>query len=73
MEKKCFKKRGVLEVGAATLLKLIRNASFRYKKNCNRGFLCEQPNIASQHVQFFFKYTENFRSKFGKVVFLDET
>lgn len=71
--KENLKIRGVLEIGLESLSKLIKKLGFRYKKDCNRRFLCEQPQIVSQRVQFLKKYTENYKSKFRKVVFLDET
>ena len=33
--KESFKKQGVLEAGAATLSKLLRNLDVRYTKDCN--------------------------------------
>ena len=67
-----LKNRGILEIGLKSS-KLVKMLGFRYKKDCNRRFLCELPQIPSQRVQFLKKYTENQILKFRKVVFLDET
>ena len=50
--KENLKIRGVLEIGLESLSKLIKKLGFRYKKDCNRRFLCEQPQIVSQRIQF---------------------
>lgn len=63
----------MLDIGLRSLGELIKKLGFRYKKDCNRRYLCELPRIASERVQFLRKYVENYESKFRKVVFLDET
>ena len=50
--KENLKIRGVLEIGLESLSKLIKKLGFRYKKDCNRRFLYEQPQIVSQRIQF---------------------
>lgn len=71
--KDALKRRGIIEIGLGSLSKLIRSLGFRYKRDCNRRYLCEQPQIISQRVQFLRRYTENYSATFRKVIFLDET
>ncbi|XP_050294741.1 uncharacterized protein LOC126734938 isoform X1 [Anthonomus grandis grandis] len=68
-----LKQRGTLEIGLSALSKLIKSIGFRYKKDCNRRYLCELPNIVSQRIGFLRQYTQNEKSKLRKVVFLDVT
>ena len=68
-----LRNREILHISLPTLSKLLKNIGFKFKTECNRRFLCEQPNIIFKRVNFLTKYNDHLNEGLRDTVFLDET
>lgn len=65
--------REILHISLPSLSKLLKTTKFKFKIECNRRYLCEQPNIIFKRVNFLRKYIDHLNNGLRETVFLDET
>lgn len=68
-----LRNREILHISLPTLSKLLKKIGFKFKLECNRRFLCEQPNIIFKRVNFLRQYIDHLNEGLFETVFLDET
>lgn len=68
-----LKDREILHISLPSLSKLLKANGFKFKKECNRRFLCEQQNIVYKRVDFLKRYINHLDDGLRDTVFLDET
>lgn len=70
---KVLKEREIIQVCVQTLSKLLKSCGFKFKKECNRRYLCELAHIAHKRVVFLKNYVKNLELSERQLVFTDET
>ncbi|XP_050515124.1 uncharacterized protein LOC126890308 [Diabrotica virgifera virgifera] len=67
-----LKERKTFEISRTSLWRVLRQISFKFKKEDNRKALCERASVVHKRIEFFRNY-KKFKKEFSSFVYLDET